>query len=195
MQIARWFIITLGMFLATGCGNDSKEQQDQMQQSPSLTQGSGGDGTSAAGVRWTVPTGWKQEADKPMRVATYSIPAADGDAEGGECAVFYFGSDQGGDVSGNISRWVGQFENPTGPDQTVSEIHGMKVTSVHIAGTYLAPSGPMMQSAGKKEHYKLLGAIVEAPEGSVFFKFTGPEKTVDAGKSAFDNLIQSITKQ
>jgi hypothetical protein len=130
-----------------------------------------------------------------MRVATYSIPAAEGDAEGGECAVFYFGSDQGGDVAANIQRWVTQFENPSGPDQSASEIQGMKVTSVKIAGTYLAPSGPMMQSAGKKENYKLLGAIVEAPEGSVFFKFTGPAKTVDAASDKFNKMIQSIVKQ
>jgi hypothetical protein len=191
MQTIKVLLLLSFIVLLTGCGN--KEEENNMRQAPSITQGSGG-GSSAAGVSWTVPGGWKQEGDRPMRVATYSVPAAEGDAEGGECAVFHFGSDQGGDVAANIQRWVTQFENPSGPDQSASEIQGMKVTSVKIAGTYLAPSGPMMQSAGKKENYRLLGAIVEAPEGSVFFKFTGPAKTVDAASDEFNKMIQSIRK-
>jgi hypothetical protein len=71
----------------------------------------------------------------------------------------------------------------------------MKVTNVVITGAYLAPGGPMMQSQGKKDHFKLLGAIVEAPKGRVFFKFTGPEKTVDAAKADFESLVGSITKE
>jgi hypothetical protein len=50
----------------------------------------------------------------------------------------------------------------------------------------------MMQSQGKKEKFRLLGAIVEAPQGSVFFKFTGPANTVAAAEEEFDELIESL---
>src|SRR5262245_27998711 len=50
---------------------------------------------SAGGVRWTVPAGWQASAERPMRVATYTIPAASG-GEAGECGVFFFGRGQGG---------------------------------------------------------------------------------------------------
>jgi hypothetical protein len=52
----------------------------------------------------------------------------------------------------------------------------------------------MMMSSGKKENYRLLGAIVAGPQGSVFFKFTGPAKTVAAAQPEFDALIASMTK-
>lgn len=71
----------------------------------------------------------------------------------------------------------------------------MKVWIVKVEGTYLAPGGPLMQSQGKKDGYRLLGAIVEAREGSVFFKFTGPAKTVADAESEFNSLVNSIRKQ
>ena len=79
-------------------------------------------------------------------------------------------------------------------EKSSREVSGMKVTLVKISGTYLAPGGPMMQSQGKKENYRLLGAIVEGPEGSVFFKFTGPSATVAAAEESFNGMISSLAK-
>ena len=67
---------------------------------------------SAGGVRWTVPAGWEAAAERPMRAATYKIPAASGQ-EAGECGVFFFGRGQGGSVEDNLTRWKGQFEPPS----------------------------------------------------------------------------------
>jgi len=80
-------------------------------------------------------------------------------------------------------------------DRSSRVVNGIKVTLVKISGTYLAPGGPMMQSQGKRENYRLVGAIAEAPEGSVFFKFTGPAATVAAAEENFNGLISSLTKQ
>jgi hypothetical protein len=129
-----------------------------------------------------------------MRAATYAIPPAEGDTEQGECAVFYFGNDQGGSVDANIDRWHGQFEGAGAPSRSTKDIGGMPVTFVAIAGAYLAPSGPMMMSSGKKENYRLMGAIVSGPQGSVFFKCTGPAKTIAAAQAEFDAMIGSMTK-
>jgi hypothetical protein len=52
-----------------------------------------------------------------------------------------------------------------------------------------------MKAGTPKPGYRLIGAIVEAPEGMVFFKLTGPAKTVQAAKPAFDKMLQSISKQ
>ena len=79
-------------------------------------------------------------------------------------------------------------------DRSSREVNGMKIALVSVSGAYLAPGGPMMQSQGKKENYKLLGAIVEGPEGSVFFKFTGPTHTVASAEGSFNALISSIAK-
>jgi hypothetical protein len=147
-----------------------------------------------AGVNWTAPALWKEQAPRQMRAATYTVPAAPGDAEAGECGVYYFGKGQGGDAEANIARWTGQFEGGPKPVRSTRSVSGMTIQIVEISGTYLAPSGPMMQSQGKKAGYSLVGAIVPAPEGSVFFKLTGPSKTVSAARAAFDALIASIKK-
>src|SRR5207248_81736 len=36
---------------------------------------------SAGGISWTAPTAWKVDAPRPMRAATYLVPAAKGDSE------------------------------------------------------------------------------------------------------------------
>lgn len=178
-----------------GCSKNQSEQGNQTQQNFTQAPPTAGSAAAAAGVGWSVPKRWTAEPPRQMRVATYGIPIAEGDADAGECAVFYFGSGQGGDIEGNIARWVSQFENAQKPERSERDINGMHVTMVRIAGTYLAPGGPMMQSQGKRENYRLLGAIVAAPEGSVFFKLTGPAKTVAAASAEFDELIGSISKQ
>ena len=40
--------------------------------------------------------------------------------------------------------------------------------------------------------YRMLGAIVEGPQGSIFIKFTGPAKTVAANRAAFDKMLESL---
>jgi len=51
-----------------------------------------------------------------------------------------------------------------------------------------------MQSHEKKPGYRLLGAIVEAPGGLVFFKCTGPAATIGKAQAEFDSLIGSLAK-
>jgi hypothetical protein len=130
-----------------------------------------------------------------MRAATYTIPSSGAEADTGECAVFFFGEGQGGDVRMNVERWVDQFEGSPKADTVSREINGISVTDVRIAGTYLSPGGMMMQSQGKKENFVLLGSIIFAPEGVVFFKATGPEGTMEACKPSFDAMVGSLTKQ
>jgi hypothetical protein len=182
-------IAAAALLTLASCGKKQEEQQKAEQ--PYIQQEVS---SSVAGIRWAVPGRWREQGARPMRVATYTIPAAEADTEAAECAVFYFGSKEGGDVDMNVKRWISQFENAKISDNATKEINDLDVTLVQISGTYLAPGGPMMQSQGKKENYRLLGAIVKAPEGSVFFKLTGPLKTVSAAETEFNSLIQSFAK-
>ncbi|MBI3872138.1 MAG: hypothetical protein HY304_03560 [candidate division Zixibacteria bacterium] len=157
-----------------------------------------GNGASAAGIAWNPPAGWKAGAPRPMRAATYTIGTGDGAAE---CAVFFFGAGQGGEVKANIERWIGQFQQPDGSDSQSNvklssrDLSGLKATLIDLAGTYMASMGGPM--SGQKESHpgsRLLGAIVEAPEGPVFFKLTGPEAAVAAARSDFDGLLASVKR-
>ncbi len=187
------FALLLAVVVLSSCNKKAAEPPKELPQGhPPMTESST---SAAAGVHWNVPSSWTAGPPRQMRVATYNIPAAKGDDEGAECGVFYFGTGQGGDIEMNIDRWVNQFENAGKPGRSSKEVNGMKVELVNVAGTYLAPSGPMMQSSGKKDNYRLLGAIISAPSGSVFFKLTGPAKTVAAAEGDFNSLVESITKE
>jgi hypothetical protein len=129
-----------------------------------------------------------------MRKATYVVPKAAGDASDGELAVFYFGAGQGGDVEANINRWTAQFSDvPDGSIQrTERSVGDIAQHIVEIPdGTYtnsMAMHGPRTPQA----HSALLGAVVEAPSGSYFFKLTGSANTVKAAKEKFFALLDSI---
>jgi hypothetical protein len=149
---------------------------------------------TGAGMRWTAPSNWKSEAQRPMRLATYTIPPAPGDSDPAECGVYYFGQGQGGSVEANMSRWVGQFQSKEAPKRGQRTILGLKVTTVDVSGAYSGMGGPMGQpGAAPKPNYRLLGAIVEGPQGSVFFKLTGPAKTVAQNQAAFEKLLSSLS--
>ncbi|MDY7230064.1 hypothetical protein [Hyalangium rubrum] len=153
----------------------------------------------ASGLSWIAPAEWKVGEERPMRIVTYNIPATKGDTEGAELAVFHFGKGQGGAVDANVKRWVSQFQRPDGTSaekdaKTKQEkIAGLPVTTVEVKGTY--SGGPMMGPATPKPGSRLLGAIVEGPEGAVFFKLTGPEKTVTAAEKPFRKLLESMKKK
>ena len=161
---------------------------------PQLAPPQPGSGVGATGLSWTAPPGWTSETpSSAMRRAQYKV---DGAAGAGECAVFYFGPGEGGDPKSNLDRWVGQFHGASGPAQGTSsefKVGDIPVHVVEVTGTYAA--GSMMGGAAQeKPNYMLLGAVVQGPDSNWFFKFTGPEATVKAQKSAFEGMLKSVKK-
>jgi len=49
-----------------------------------------------------------------MRFAQFKLARADGDEEDASLVVFFFGPNQGGSVSDNVDRWVGQMQQADG---------------------------------------------------------------------------------
>jgi hypothetical protein len=152
---------------------------------------------SAAGLRWTAPAGWRSEGARPMRAATYTIAPAAGDKAAAECGVYYFGAGQGGSVDANLERWKSQFRTSEGkpaPAQVATRtVKGLKVTTIDASGDYSGMGGPMAN--GKPvPGYRLLGAIVEGPDGNIFLKFTGPARTISANQAQFDQLLTSFQR-
>jgi hypothetical protein len=145
-------------------------------------------------ITWVDPPDWKRsEKGGMMRKATYVVPHAPGDKEDGDLGVFYFGPGQGGGLEANVDRWVKQFKGTKVEDVKRADrsIGGLKAHTVEIAsGTYDA--GPMGGGKGPKEGYALLGAIVDAPSGSYFFKLVGPKATVTKARKSFLALLDSI---
>ncbi|HST12556.1 MAG TPA: hypothetical protein VLL05_19430 [Terriglobales bacterium] len=157
-------------------------------------------GESVTGLKWTTPNGWKtEEGTRPMRVATYSVAPAAGDTAGADCVVYFFGNGQGGSVEANLDRWKGQVLGPDGKPAEAKiakrTVHGLAVTTIDSSGNYGGMGGPMAASKSVQNNYRLLGAIVEGPDGNVFLKFTGPAKTIAANQAAFEQLVNSFEKE
>ena len=154
----------------------------------------------AGGLSFDAPAGWAS-APKPMRTANYTIPAAPGDSQDGEMAVFYFGPGQGGGVDANIRRWLGQFVNADGSpmtaeaaDRSEREVNGLRVTVLDVSGTYLFKPFPMAPRATPMPGYRMLAAIVQGPDAPIFFKLTAPAKTAAAAESGFREVIASLRR-
>ncbi len=149
-------------------------------------------------AKWDAPKTWKLGPEKPMRSATYFTPAAAGDPEGGECAVF---ANIGGGVQANVDRWIGQFKQADGTDSKAKAktekktVNGMPTTLIELTGTFNGGGAMMNPGApppAEKTGYRLLGAIVEAPSGPLYFKLTGPAKTVAAAQADFMAMLSSL---
>ncbi len=136
-----------------------------------------------------------------MRVGNFVVPAAAGDSENGECAIYYFGPGQGGGVDANVDRWLGQFIRSDGKPLTASDakraertVNGIQITTIDVTGTYLFKAFPMARQATKKPGYRMLAAIAQGPDAPIFFKLTAPGKTAAAAQAAFDKMIDSLRK-
>ena len=70
----------------------------------------------------------------------------------------------------------------------------MTATMVEVGGTYTAGMAPRTGAGTRKQEFHLLAAIIEGPEGAVFFKFTGPKQTILDHRAGFDELINSVER-
>jgi hypothetical protein len=147
-----------------------------------------------AGITFSAPSSWRRETpSSSMRAAQFSIPGSANEKDG-TVAVYYFGSGQGGGVEENVQRWESQFTDDVGRpahgDSSEVVKNGLKVTIVTVRGTYASgmPMGPSTPEPGSS----LWGAIIVAPEGSVFVKATGPAALIDRSKGDFDSLLDSL---
>lgn len=147
-------------------------------------------------VVWSVPVGWtEQPPSSNMRIAQYVM---DGPGGPGECVVYYFGPNQGGDSMANAQRWAGQFSQPDGRSSvelmTMTEVEGARVPVrvVEVTGTYEGGMTMSQQPFEPKTGHMLLGGIADGPDAPWFFKFTGPEATVRSQKDAFLGMMTSV---
>ncbi len=151
-----------------------------------------------AGLSFAPPADWPRGADRPMRVATLHPPAATGAADEAECGVFYFGKGEGGAIRANLDRWLGQLRTAEGQPKARFDreeelvVDGVRIHEADVSGTFLWTPGPISPEATPKPDWRLLGAVIEAPEGLVFVKLTGPAATVAKAQAGFEGMLRSI---
>lgn len=144
---------------------------------------------NAAGLLFSLPADWQSVPPaSSMRLVQATVPG------GGDLTVFHFGVGGGGGVDANIERWIAQFEVAAGttPVRDRFENGGLIVHVVEVSGTML-PSGMGMGPAVPMPGSRLLGAVVEGPGGPWFFKTTGPDAAMTAGREAFLAMLRAAT--
>jgi hypothetical protein len=128
-----------------------------------------------------------------MRAAEYVV-AGDGEGEA-VLTVFHFGAGLGGSVDDNVARWAGQMRSergePIAPTIARRTVGALPVTTVEAEGQ-MSTGMPGAPQPAPLVRARLLGAIVEGPQGLVFFKLSGPPATVESARAAFDALLASL---
>lgn len=161
----------------------------------------GGQPMTIAGVTFRPPSNWVELGPTGMRKANYAFGPTGSDTDSATVAVFFFGKGQGGGIKDNIERWINQMTLPGGGDphvattQSEHTIDGMPLHWVELSGNYNASMGGMMGSQpAEKTGYHMAAVVLEAPEGNLFFKLTGPESTAREMIGGFKALLLDIKK-
>ena len=157
---------------------------------------------SVAGVTFTPAIEWTVLEPSGMRAASYTYGPLENDTDSATLAVFYFGKGSGGSVEDNIERWINQMSIDTGQDPHTAtirysmDVDGMNTHVMTLMGVYHSPvGGPMSRVKVEKENYRLIGIVVEAPQGNLFFKLTGPDYTARIMTEAFFTMIKTKLKK
>jgi hypothetical protein len=141
------------------------------------------------------PVKWERvETTSSMRKAQFKVNDVD-KKNAAEVVFFHFGPGDGGGVKANVDRWFGQFQgsrDKIGAHSEENMIGKHKVTFVRAEGTYMSgmPGGAMTPQPNSA----LRGAIIEANEGAVFVKMTGPAPLVKSAEDDFRKMVESALK-
>jgi hypothetical protein len=141
-------------------------------------------------VTFRPPARWKKLAPtSEMRLVQYEVPGT----EPAECIVFFFGAAGGGTLEANLERWKGQFEIEGTPSKTIEEVSkGVFATVLDVSGRYVAPIRPGAPEKHDKPGWRMLAAVVLAPDGPVYLKLVGPKATIDSAAKEFWAWVRSF---
>jgi len=148
-------------------------------------------------LKFTIPSKWRIEmVESPARGGQWRVPPLHGEGEGGEVVVFYFGPGIGGTAKENIEEWIGTMFNAEGNPAAAEVKHhvtgGLKISQVVLFGTYNQVVSLPGVPPETKANYGLLGAVIENPQGNIYWRFTGPEALITANLPLFNKVIDSV---
>jgi len=151
-------------------------------------------------LKFTVPAKWRIEpVDSPSRGGQWLVPPLKPDGEGGQVVAFYFGPNLGGSPKDNVEAWIGTMFNADGHPAAAEVKHhttsGLKITQLVIFGTYNQVISLPGIPPQPRPNFGLLGAVVENPQGNIYWRFTGPEPLLAATLPLFNKVIDSVKPQ
>src|SRR6266498_5920245 len=144
---------------------------------------------------FTRPANWEWvESASQMRKAELKVVDEKTKTKA-EVVFYHFGQGGAGGTQANVDRWLGQFYEPRDKINAKTEeanVGKHKVTYVSAEGTY--KSGLPGGAPTPAPNYALLGAIIEASEGNVFVKMTGPKELTKSASADLKKMVESALK-
>jgi hypothetical protein len=127
-----------------------------------------------------------------FRALQYTVPAPAGSGAGAAELVFsVFAAGDGGPIEPNVQRWINQFRGDDGTaapaQRTERTIAGIPVILLELSGAYQG-----MGAAAPRPGMKQLGAVIQAPDRTVYVRLVGPAATVDSAKDAFGSMMDGM---
>lgn len=167
----------------SGCRDDGVAVYEVPRESPTPPHASAPGPAAGAGgsdLTWTAPAGWTARPAEGMRLATFVIPTSGGSAE---LSVTAFPGPAGGPLA-NVNRWRGQLGLPP---LAAGDLAGHSERVSTPAGEAL-----VIEASGRGGDEGLLGAILERPDRTWFFKVTGAPAAVKESKGAVLTFLGSL---
>jgi hypothetical protein len=147
------------------------------------------------GLALSVPAEWlRKPGSNPMRLAEFTLPGPGGEVT---MVVSRFAGG-GGDATANVERWKTQFTRADGADigdaakVSVVDKAPLKITTVDIEGTNIAPIKPGEPERYNEANARLLGAIVEGSGDPYFFKAAGSAQTLAVWEPGFRAAVETM---
>ena len=137
------------------------------------------------GPSWTVPAGWKEIDGGQFLFAKFVI-AGDGGAQASLNVSSSAGD--GGGLSANVNRWLGQIGKSPWSDAELAkntkeiDIAAGKATFIEMSGTDGRTGQPAL----------ILGATTSQKGSTWYYKLMGEPKLVEAQRDAFTTFVKEV---
>lgn len=138
-------------------------------------------GVQAPGLRWTLPSGWKEVPGTGMRLATWTPP-------GGlktEGTVVSLPGESGGELA-NVNRWRGQIGLPPTDEAGMAASRTTLTTKAGPVAVYDFTSGGTVKT-------RLIAAVARTGDTSWFFKLMGDASATESARPGFLTIIKGLT--
>lgn len=139
-------------------------------------------------LKFDRPEGWRDGRMSMMRMAAFNVGPEDTEDSVTQAEVTVIIA--GGDLRGNVARWIGQVRDGTPPDDVVDkameDAEKLSVSGLDATRYVLLPDDGSTGNA-------IDATIVPQDSGmSLFIKMTGPVETVKTQHDALTAFIESI---
>ncbi len=133
------------------------------------------------GLRWILPSGWKEVPGSGMRLATL-VPPGGLKTEG---TVVALPGDSGGELA-NANRWRGQIGLPPTDEAGIAASRTTLATKAGTAAVYDFTSTGEVRT-------RLIAAVVKTGDTTWFFKLMGDAAATATAREGFLTVIKGLT--